>query len=370
MTGWWCGKSSTSQKSSTSGSQNSKNSMFELVFNGVAETLMHFKRLSIFNEDNTLQNDDDVFYAYYCSKIGNQEIREKIKNWICKKNNKKRFLRYFTERANPNNPDLIEKEVVKNSNNFICFMIYFDFALFCNLKNKDVTQCLTFILRKEKIIYLLLLQLNLLEIEKNSLITDKSIKRHFEEKFDHYFPLLQNDQFWQSKGNLSGTKLRLAQVLKQSRPTRWKNEKWEEVTFQKYKEPFSRNAFSHSNDPSDQNLLDAQKKWILEEFRPRMFEFRLWQKLRKPEKMPEFIFGQIFSEDHLNILKDYIQRQNKPEECLIDILLFCHEDLRPVVKKWVEKLKQNLKQISDNEKEEKLKDILMTLMTMKVVLDL
>jgi len=117
-------------------------------------------------------------------------------------------------------------------------------------------------------------------------------------------------------------------------------------------------------------LLDAQKKWILEEFRPRMFEFRLWQKLRKPEKMPEFIFGQIFSEDHLNILKDYIQRQNKPEECLVDILLFCHEDLRPVVKKWVEKLKQNLKQISDNEKEEKLKDILMTLMTMKVVLDL
>ena len=51
---------------------------------------------------------------------------------------------------------------------------------------------------EKKEVGILSLQLVLLEIEKSSLITNKSIEEHFERKFDDYFDLLQDEAFWQS----------------------------------------------------------------------------------------------------------------------------------------------------------------------------
>jgi len=337
--------------------------MFQLIFNKVAEILMDPKRLSIFNEDSTLQDDDDVFYAYYCFKVGDEEIRKKIKNWIFKINNQGKFLSYFHDRAKQSN--LIKEDIEAKIENFIRAIIYFDVALSCNLKNEDVTQCLTFILGGKKTPTLLLLQLKLLEIEKNSPFIDKSIEKHFEREFNCYFPLLKNDQFCKREKNLSHVKLILAFVLKKS--TNWKEEDWESAAFQEY-----RDSFSILNHPNDQALLDAKskRKWIEDELGPRLTEFRLWQKLRGSEKMLESIFGQIFSQDHLKILESYIQNQDKPEEYLLDVLLFYHEDLGSATKQWIEKLEQNLKKIPDSTREGRLIGLLNQLTFMKIIWDL
>jgi len=239
----------------------------------------------------------------------------------------------------------------------LSIVIHFDVALSCNLKNEDVTQCLKFILEGKKTVYLISIQLMLLKIEKNSPITDKSIEKHFEREFDCYFSLLQNDPFWSD--NVIFGKLVLAQVLKQS--TNWKRENWEDAAFQEYIDRFSRNAFSSLDYLNDQDSLDAKKNWINCELGPRIIEFQLWQKLRESEKIPEFIFEQIFSQNHLKILEDYIQNQSDLEENL-DALLFCHEHLRLALEQWMEKLNQNLKKYPLYVREEKLAEILIQLM--------
>jgi len=315
-----------------------------------------------------------AIWVNFSPSIGNQRIREKIKNWIGKTHNQERFLNYFNDRAKDSN--FVEKELkFNNFRNIPCFIVYFDVALFCNLKNKDVTQFLKSIL-EEKILKekkgneLLLLQFNLLEIEKNSLITNKSIEKHFEEEFNDYFSLLKADQFWKGSGDQDrlNVKLMLARVLKQSSLTKWENEKWEEAAFQKYKESFPMKPFSSSGSLASQNLIDAQREWIFEELGPRIKKFRLWKKLRGSEKMPKFIFRQIFSQNHLNILKDYIQNQDAPEG--LETILLCDEDLRPLVEQWVEKLNQKFKQLSGGEKEGKLRRFLNFLIILKFSLDL
>src|SRR6185503_10549458 len=84
------------------GSQNAKNSMFQIqnnfcsVFEQVKEILEKLKKNnlpSVFDEGKPPKIAFDVYYAYSCLKIGNQQIRQKIENWI--NSNQSEFLNYF-----------------------------------------------------------------------------------------------------------------------------------------------------------------------------------------------------------------------------------------------------------------------------------
>ena len=89
MMGWWCENNKFSH--SFSGFKNSKNSIFQIrnnfhfIFNQVKEILVKCKGQdfpSIFNEERPFKNENDVYHAYCCFKIGNQRVRQKIENWI------------------------------------------------------------------------------------------------------------------------------------------------------------------------------------------------------------------------------------------------------------------------------------------------
>jgi len=365
LTSWWC----KNNQCSTDQSENitfQTQKHFQFVFDKVIKILMKFKGQSIFDK-KFLENDQDVLYAYCCSKISNEQIHQKIGNWIT--SNQEKFLGYFTARAKK--PNAMIKELLRSFYNFIRFISYFDLALSFNLEDEKISQCVASILKKKEteIPPLLLFKLILLGVEKNHHTAYKRIEGHFFKKFDHYLLLLRNDQFWQNNNIPSSTKLRPARVLKQLKLTEWEKQGWEKAAFKDYEKSFSIKPFSNVSNLVDQNLLDAQKKWIFEELEPRIVEFRLWQKLRF-EKMPTSIFRQIFSQDHLKILKNYIQSQNKPEACINDIGLFCHQDLYPDIKQWVRNLKKRLKQIPDNKKEASLINILIFLSISKIVLDL
>jgi len=360
--GWWCGnnQSSTSQSSSTSGSKNLENVVlpiqdhFKFVFDELIEILMKSKGWdlsSIFDEQESLEDEDDVVYAYFCSKIGNEQINQKIKNWIHKDENKKSFLSYFTQQADVLKLDLIKQELAdintQASDNLKRYVCYFGLALSCNLENEEMTRCLKFILeiKEEGEPFILLLKLMLLELSKDHCVISKIVKEYFSGKFDDYLILL-----WKDSEIPLNFKLKLAEVLKKLEPTLWdeKGKDWVKAAFQDYQEFFQIEPFSVNL--INQDLLNAQKEWISEELTPKIIEFRLWQKWRS-EKMLESIFVQIFSKDHLEILKNYIQNQNELEKNLEEIFLFFHKDLRPVVEQWVRRLKQDLEQTSDDEKE-------------------
>ena len=373
--GWWCenDQSSTSQKSSTlgsqnsstSGPQNSKNAVlqaqedhFEFIFNKVKRILIKFKKQSlpsVFDEKKPLKGEYDVFHAYCCSKIGNQQIHQKIRNWIYKTNNKEKFLSYFTALAS----DLTKNQFSKFSRQPFLIIFFFDLALSFDLEDEKISGFFESLIKKEER-EILLLKLILVELvkAKNSPLADQSIKDHFNEKLSNYYlPLLRNSH----KLSLS-LKIKLAQLLKKLKLTDWKREDWEKAAFLEYERFFRTNPFLNSRKCLSQNFINAQKKWISEKLRPGMIEFQLWQKLRGSEEMPESIFGQIFSQDHLKILKDYIQ--NNPEECFQDMILFCHKDLHPAVKQWVGKLKK----IPNDKKEEELIHLLGTISVLKVLL--
>jgi len=120
------------------------------------------------------------------------------------------------------------------------------------------------------------------------------------------------------------------------------------------------NTFSHSNHLGGQYLFYAQEDWIDKELAPRIIKFQLWQKLRKSEKMLATIFGKIFSKGHLNIFKNYIQNQDVLKGTLAAIL-YCHKNLRPAVKQFMKKLKQELKKVPADELMNFLSNILMVL---------
>src|SRR6185369_12087431 len=134
MAGWWCRNDQSSTfKNSSSGSQNSKNSMLQIqenfcfIFNKVKRILIDLKGQSlqfIFYEEKNLEDKDDVYRAYCCFKIGKQQIRQKVGSWIHQIDNKKEFLSYFNLRSsvNANNRDLVKEELSnKNEKAYNCF---------------------------------------------------------------------------------------------------------------------------------------------------------------------------------------------------------------------------------------------------------
>jgi len=164
--GWWCenDQSSTSQKSSTlgsqnsstSGPQNSKNAVlqaqedhFEFIFNKVKRILIKFKKQSlpsVFDEKKPLKGEYDVFHAYCCSKIGNQQIHQKIRNWIYKTNNKEKFLSYFTALAS----DLTKNQFSKFSRQPFLIIFFFDLALSFDLEDEKISGFFESLIKKEE----------------------------------------------------------------------------------------------------------------------------------------------------------------------------------------------------------------------------
>jgi len=129
-----------------------------------------------------------VLNAYCYSKIGDEQIHQRIKNWILKTSNQEKFLSYFTQRADVHNPDLIKKElddtnIIEARNQFSCCIGYFDLALSCSLKNEEITQCLEFILEKEETAPLLLLKLKPPEVAENHRTAHQNIYKRIENHF-------------------------------------------------------------------------------------------------------------------------------------------------------------------------------------------
>jgi len=80
--------------------------------------------------------------------------------------------------------------------------------------------------------------------------------------------------------------------------------------------------------------------------------------------MPESIFGQIFSQDHLKILRNCIKEHYNPGLMDVSVILFRHQNLCPAVEQWIMNLKKMIN------KKKILPDILGWISIWQVLFDL
>jgi len=328
-----------SKNSSSSGPQNSKNSMlqvrkhFQSIFNKVTKILMedpqeYFINLieMLLSQDpmsGVISYDQIVLAIYAAYKVDKDEFDQKIKNWI--QNHQKSFLEKFTS---------LNHRLTLEIDNFTIFLSYFGLVCSFDLENEKITECVNFILSKKEIKTdtnahsLLSFKLSLLELTKNCFKIHQSVEQHFYNNFKHYVDLL-NDEFhplWTTdKGIISGLtlKLRLANTLEKLNPENWKKENLEKRVFRK-----------------DKNFLSVNDPLVRIQLQQRLIELHLWQELNSGENS---LFDQFYSENHLEFLKNWIldKKQSQDPALALTIALYPpHESLNALVEQWTEILKK------------------------------